>query len=1161
MPGVALGETLAQMRARETEMLTPLQKVTAGPDDQYNADLDSTGRVLVFTEKSGLVASLRLLDLVSGETMPLLPLNADAEEAIFGPGGRIAFTYYKLNARGDICYVTPPAAPFRNRAERPVSEGEIRCIKRTAESGGGSSHQRSNPFWRSARQIGYLERDFDGQKARVVVENVRGGERSILAEGHIWSPSMRPAGRFLAYLETFNGGRRIVVKDIESGSVQVARFALPGFSAFPTISPDEKFLYFSHFLNDTNGDQLIDGADNGVVFRVAIEKIFAGSQNEVLPEQLTSVETSCGFPRVTKARLLMTCAFEGSLDIYGTDVTGIVPAHWEEARIANAIDTSRSYQDRILLLNTLLYRFYEGKDGSRIEERLFSDHVLADDVSAARFYLSRVRSGEKDDRAQVFSLLDIYLAAREIKKAQPEGQISAEFRRQMNDFDKRARGIKSGRNVLVRAHLRHFLGDHKGARDLLAQANWSGRVHPLERYLHFDLARSLYRGQKGSAYKALSEAYRHLVSAAELDEQSRLFYTFSFLQDTEKALVAPKERLQAVKGFMKPGLVAQVESLLKAEIAILGMVLAPDENLKTEAFKELDKLLSSTRDDYFLRRALYVRAIANFNRPLEIRYLGVIARNWLRYTSKGDTEFSYAREVFADNSLTQAYSHLGKGERLLADNYFFESLTLTDDLESHYGFITARIAEGRRAELEGEYKNLEKRKFITDNMKFVEAALELFDDAASGGAETRTLGSLNKAIDLLESMTQGDHSDIRHLLLGYAYMEKLMRSAKGYDFDASLLQKAHRELMLAYDLGWDNRRVRASALMNLGILHQRIRNHGQAARFFLHRKSLGFETDEERARFEYLYARSLSHNFQPDLAAEELGAVQALYRTVPHEERRAFNLAIAGQFQEAAKLYDKLISERKISGTENLAKAYLVHGYSKLKLNRREEARKSLLKAIIEARSLKIEKRAQERGIDFEPVRIELIAYGLLAQTGTLDERLTALHERSARLEKARPVVGNWSEARIQVRMQIAELESAKGREERAAQQLKEALELATEYGDSEQYIGKLTFRAASNFMAHAVLHPKAYSKDDLSKAQGFVKKCRDAYEAQKIMEPVLDMQNLKLQILLWGMSRKIEGAKDAAVDSILATDRAARLKDLRPDLFSEAALLAKTVR
>ena len=1151
----AWAETLGKKSLRATERLIPLEKITVGPDDQYNADVDPTGSTIVFTHKADLVASLRLQDLASGETLALLPPVADSQGAVFSPDGRAAFSYYKLNARGDICHVQPPRAPLKQTSGRSLEESEIRCLKRSSAA---STHQRSNPFWRSSHEIGFLERGIANQETRIVSEDVASGKQEVLAEGRLWSPSMRAGGRYLAYmeLESETSGRslrRIVLKDLQSGEKRLARFALPGLSGFPTIGADERHLYFSHFLNDTNGDQAIDGSDNAVVFRVSIPALLAAARmdKEILPEQLTSVETSCSFPRPFRDRIYVTCAFEGSLDVYSIPESGVVPAAWNEARLQNALDTSRSYQDRILILNTLKYRFPNST--LNFDERLLSDHILAEDVSAARFYLARISAGAKPVDAGFLKVLEAYLQGSELKKAEPPGEISREFRKAILALEERVRAAKADERAreLVRGHLRLFLDEPKTAEAHLKKAQGKGAMRALERHLDFELARAIYQPRGRAAFGELAEAYRRILLAPELGNQALVYYAFGFLRATHANFADRASRRSWIENLLKSSLSSQVKALLGSELATYAMIEADEKSLSAR-HREFDKFMSETRGDYFLRRAIYVRAIVNFTEAGQIKHLGMITRNWMGYTTNADTEFVYAREVFTDSSVTQAYANAAKGEHKLADNYFFESLMFTDDLESHYGFILARVAQGRRATLNPDYKDLAQRGFIDDNMKFVEAVLDLIDGAESARANPLEVAPFESAIAKLESMTLDRDSAMRHLVLGYCYLEKLMRKANGYDFDAAVLQSAHRSLMLAYDLGRDNPRIRASALMNLGILHLRVQNPGQAARYFAFRKALGFESEAEKARFAYLYARALEFSRQPDEAAAELKDVVESARSVPGEERRAFNLAFSSKYSEAATIYQGLLSARKIEGDENLAKANLVFGFALLKIKRDGEARLALLRALEHASRLSREKRSADRMIDFDPLRLRLVAQGLLAQVGGVDERASAAAARVELLESAQDLMGDWAMARVQARAQVAELESKRGRHEAAARSLQDALRLAIEYGDTEQYLGQITYRTAVNYLAHAILHREVYAKLETKAIAKLVSKCREAFEAQKVSEPVLDAQSLRLQILWNSFMRQNS--------DVMNSETAKRLRVAEPKLYAEVARLAAAI-
>ena len=113
-------------------------------------------------------------------------------------------------------------------------------------------------------------------------------------------------------------------------------------------------LFFSHYLDDTNHDNVIDANDNSVVFRASIDSLL--KNDAVFPEQLTSTDSNCSFPKAYKNQLYVTCAFEGSLDIYRLPITGVVPSQWDEKLMMSAHETARTYQERILILNSLKFR-------------------------------------------------------------------------------------------------------------------------------------------------------------------------------------------------------------------------------------------------------------------------------------------------------------------------------------------------------------------------------------------------------------------------------------------------------------------------------------------------------------------------------------------------------------------------------------------------------------------------------------------------------------------------------------------------------------------------------------------------------------------------------------------------------------------------------------
>jgi hypothetical protein len=1164
MSSAAKAETIVAERIKATNRLIPPTKITVGPDDQYHGSLDPKGEKIVFTHKADLVAHLRMQDLKSGDVLDLLPLTADSQEPVFAPTGKLAFTYYRFSARGDICWIDNAA-----QLKKTADESLIHCLKRPATENGS---ERSNPFWVNDQELGFVVRDISGQERAIVAQNITTGASHPLVKGRVWSPSMQPGGHFLVFNQILDEGghlrRTITIRNLVSGKERALRFAIPGLSGFPSLSEDEGNLYFSHYLNDTTNDNTIDANDNAVIFRVPLAKIFAASPTEeVFPEQLTSVESSCSFPRSFHHLLYATCAYDGGLDVYQIPETGIVPPVWNQTILNNALDTSRSYQDRVLILNTLHYRFPDADP--LLDRKLLSNYILGDDTAAARYYLESLQStaarkGRKED-THYFALMQIYLRARELKKAQPDGEVGREFEQQILALRKQAAAIPSEarlKNILLALFTSYISSRPSGK----APTGLKGsEVRPLERLLEFELAsRSIGDISHATLSKRLA-AYREMLIAPELTEESKIYYAFELLKEIELAEKDSRPRQLAIETF-NHDLAPQVQTLLRSESLSLQLIAAEGKPKKAEIYRDLDKLMSQTRNDYFLRKALYVRAILNFNQAAEFYYLSLIATNWLRYTDHGDTEFIYAREVFSNSALDQAYDSLGKKNLNYASSYFYQSLSLTDDLESHEGYVKSMVANQQRTTVNERYVNLKNRQFIDENMKFVQALLLLVDHDTADAPDKESQKVLKEAVAQLESMNDNRDSAVRHLLLGYCYERLLFITADGLGFDSQIFENAHRHLMLAYDIGRENVRLQASALVDLGLLHLRAQNFGLAARFFTLRKPLGFISPAEKMMFAAAFARALYYTHQVDQAANEMAEIPPADQSAPFRSRRAFYLAMSGKFAQAVPVYSQLLQSGEVQGDLNLAELNLAYGFSLMKARQPELARQALLTAYGHARLLKPLKKDRQRWIDFEPKRILLVISGLLGQVGDTQSRIQALRDRKELLEKSKGLIDEWQPAVIENLLWLAQLQTP-GELPAAVNDMKEALKQAAAFGETGQYLGAAVFHTTVDYLAHGLLHPEAYGKENHQVIEQTVAKILQAYGKQKLEQPVLDFQKLKLEILWQAYRSRVAhtAPQDPAqlkdtLTALLKSAPAASLQASLPKAYGELEALSRAL-
>lgn len=1144
---LARAGTVTAERTSATQRLIPLTKMTVGPNDQYHGTVDPSGNLLVFTRKVDLIPHVALQNIATGKLSQFLPLIADSQEPVLSPEGLVAFTYFKHNAGGEVCY--------RPLSASPDSEDQIECLK----SGG---QEVSTPFWRNSKELGFLVKDNWNQKSQIVIVTLATGTRRIIAEGRIWSPSMTPGGKYLVYnaMEFRDGTeqRTLMVHDLVANRAMPARFALPGISGFPSITADEKFLYFSHYLNDTNNDNVIDGNDNSVIFRAPMEDILKG--RELFPEQLTSVDSNCSFPRPYQSTVFVTCAFEGALDIYQMPLSGIVPTSWSQETLRNAHQTSRSFSDRILILNTIKYRHAKSEhqpdaarvsDPNLIDEQIFSNHLMADDLASARFYVKRLEGQASSSRRPFYRLLDVYLAARERKKVQKSNEVTPSFDLEMNTALSELKKIEAfpRLNQILQGLVHSFLGQTDRSAAILSKIDLSQSVHPLERYFFFELSSwTLKRLKDTSRYRSL---FAEMMSAAELTQESQIYYAFRYFQQLQLEGSSLSDRLSEVRLLkaLRKDYPQPVLSLINAEEVSLRLVQASTDPEKFKIYGELDRLMSASRDDYTLRKATYIRAILIFAQFQEFKFLNFIARNWLNYTKMQDTEFAYAREVFSFANLDQAYSLLGKSQPEPASSYFYGALTLTDDLESHFGYIRSQVLMGARSQIEQRYSNLKAQRQIDDNMKFVEALLILVD---AKGSDSRSTSHLKRALEKLEAMDQDRNSAMRYLLMGYCEMEQMIRLADGLEIDAATFERAHRNLMLAYDQALDNDRIKASALMNLGILHLRAQNHGLGAKFLAKRKPFGFDSVSDKAEFAWIYARALFKSQQPDLAASELEELSpAEQKSVPNwplfEEHLAFYLQAAGRCEEAIPHYEQFLKSNLLANLpyaeHNRVRINLSYGFCLHKTGKSLKAVQILqgIEPLLE--KLPVLPKNEDRWIEFNPLRIKLILYGILAQAS--QDPISALRKRAELLKGAKDVLEDYRSSQIQTNLQLVDRIKDPAQQARL---LKESLEIAKDLGDSTEYIAKSIYEACIAQLVYGLKFTSTENQDSSALLNKIINSIFKAYDDQLVTQPILDFQRMKL-VILW-TAYGLKFFKNAATTdwkSILHSESAKQVQENLP--------------
>lgn len=981
-PTATFAASEAQLRMPRFETL---EKLTVGPDNHFQVAIGSSEDKMFFTRSSNLATRLYWRGLKGfqalGQVQPFVNAEFDTKDpAISFDGSKIAFTSFEKQARGDVCVQ------------------DLAASKQSSQICAEEKNASEQPFWLSTQTVGYIRRPLGSSKAQLVSWNIQSKEKRVLFEDQILSAHADAQGRWLVYASV-NGksrtnedqlGRVLKVHRLKDGQTWSLRISLPGLSGFPRFDDRGESLYFAQFSNDTNADARIDGNDNGVLFRLPVGKL-DDSTSDLLPEQLTTSEQNCNYPAPGREYLYMTCAFEGSLDVYRIPKTGLIPPNWSEKYLLDAYRTSRSIAERTLLINTLRYRFESYRNLDSLE-KVLSQHFLTGEYQAALYYLDFVEANAPAVDKSGYAVFRNILEVLQYRAREKLDQISPEFVALLNEKRKlfeKEKGPYRFFAVLALAIVDFSARNPAKAKEKFQKVSVAQQRSPLEQAVYFYLSRLLLE-QNVLTLDQWFQAATAVAQSSILSDESRAYASsliISKVAESNKSAADRLKRLQELRSGVKAG--ALLETLLTSQEFILKVALSQTEADEDKAFQEFNKIFAKTSDQYYLNRALSVQAVLTLAEFNKTRVMGFVAANWLAAAKISDTEFMHARDQYVGVVLDKAYGFWAKPDAKSASQVFYSAVRLTDDQEAHLGFISTLLQDNNRKLIDERYASLKSGSFTVGNLDFAKAALILLDDmTAKDKSKLKQLDEAEKV--LLAIKDDGSRPAGRHLLLGYISHQKMLRKMKGFTFDQELSQAAHHQYMIALDLARKSQRMSAQILENLAMLHLQTGNFGLASGYFAARGKIAFESDEARLSFLWNYAKALYRNGEFAGAAEKSLQGLALSKSkklsgdtiVGWTERAAFHLSQADRFKESADLYTQVLSQIEKRGDENALKALFMQGWSLMKAGQLKLAANAFDKAIVLAEKSKSRKASGEPGdvVEFQPERYSALAFGFLTQ-------------------------------------------------------------------------------------------------------------------------------------------------------------------------------------
>ena len=1101
--------TSAAEKSWQENRLIPLRKITVGPWDNFEATVTAEDQVIYFTRDRNQIPNIYRQDLQSTEMQVYIGAQGDAKQPVLNASGRMAFTFYGNDAQGDVCLASPPSQ-------------EIDCI---------TSNQTvdESPFWIDVDHLGYISRDTTEMLWSLVIYDLKTKQAEVIHQGAISAPVASPSGRYILFNQSSEAAFSTHIYDRQSGGlITPPGFDLPGITGYFAFSKDEKFLYFNHYLNDTNFDQVINGNDNSVVFRVPFER-WLKAKNVILPEQLTSVENNCKFPALSQNFLYVTCAFEGSLDIYRLPLGGSVPQHWTQKQINEAHLIARSYEERLLLLNTLRYRFQ--RDETHTLERLLSNHLQIGELSAADYYIrqlqARYRQMGDTTLVQFYQTLQQLVQVFSSKQTVPAGVVTARFQRLVSDTRQSIRDSKvSSRLIaLMEAYLDYEVQDYDRALKSLDEVNLGDDMLPLERYLAFELYRRLLEGKDPAR---LLSYYPVMFNTSGFTLEIQLYYAFNYLKLLARSLPEATARSAVVTQQLEQVAQPKVADLLRTEVISLELSRSEDKSAQNAAFKQLTELLNNNMQNILVRKAMHTRAIQILGEAGQFKYMELLSRHWLLTTHVAEMEFVNVAEQFSIVTMDKAYGMMADGA--LADAYatFYSAILQTNDLEAHYQFITLGLsaALNRKENLERSYEQFRRQGILGQNEKYVKA-LRLLIETDSQAKDYNK--ALDEALALLQSMSvSGLSPAMRDLLLGYIYHQKFRASLQGYSYDQGLFQKANYHYMMALDLGRENSRITATVWENLGWLHFEVRQYALSADFFQRRAQMPFTDPESQVNTRWAFARALFYNNQYPDAWQQSGQALELARSIngldlnPFLEKAAFYAMQAGKYPQAIELYDELFSNNDLTAL-NKTKALLGQGYAFMQAGQADKAKAHFQSLLETSKQLGVIPTARGRLLAFQPQRLQLLAYGFLAQlSDDPQQRAEYRLQRIALLEKmtghadrfAMDESGRLSFlAKDYQHLALAYEQS--GELDKMADAMEQALKTAVDWKkQTKDDIGPVIYRTLVNYLSLGLSHPQTFAALSIKKLEDNSNAALKSFAAQTYRSPTIVTQQAKLNIL-----------------------------------------------
>lgn len=1110
---------------RQSQSLIRPRRVTIGDHNHFMGVLGPGARYLYYVTDEFNTYDLFVQSPVTGPGEPLFEAFGDIVWPAVSPDGReLAYIRYETEARGDAC------------RRRIRGNGKVKNDREDCHETDDADLQ---IYWRHDGRLGILLRE-ELHGDHVLLDGAFGKD-PVRSEANVVGFALSPDDRWVAYVplspvreevgvsfsnEISTEGIR--VRQAIPGSPEVAYDPdLPGVSAYPSFSPDGRYLYFSQFLNDTNRDGAIDGDDNGVLFRVPFEGE-TDPPDFGRPKQMTNARWNCHYPSVRDRAMALTCGIDGNLHIYLLPPEGTVPTDWDRARIEAQAARVIDPWNELLLRQHLLA---DGTDYTARLEQLKAMtrlHLRLREYEAAIYYAERrselLAKVDVEDRWSELTML--YAQHRRADRGLARGRMSEEYIRDSEEASARVEAIDPRRSPEVAAYrslvlgrMASDVGDKAAATREFAAVDLTGVED--QTIVDFAFAQfDYFYGLLADYDTRLARAKEVALHPASSVTQS-LRHSKGFLDLLQRG--RPKdERLERLTGA-RAEVPDESRLALALDLEIMLYGLTPETAEQVE--EEFVRLYQQVNNAH-VRRYLVVSALRAAQRQGVESFQYSLMERWVESVDRDDPERQSTSLLYELAVMERAYSAFASEDFETASEYFDRARRATGSPAGHAGWIESQLRLGE-TDIESKYRQF----FRNDGdqvevydgpgtREFVEAYL-LGRDLGAIESNDQLSKTVDRIRELLEAAIEEDpHQPVVHLLLAHSLLHRGMRTgARG---DVSL---AVRHYLLADDLASRRPRVRASTHTGTAFAQAELSNHRRALRDYEARLDFPFMSPEQQLGVLLGYGRSLFHVNKKTAAIRTveraLSLVEENERLAPYEplvldrlalyeldggrvdDSRATHLALQESLQSHPAA-DSAINE--IKARARLSAAHLATNRPEDGLRFAKEGRAELESAD-PLRPKDIDRRLRPVSHEFvyEQGQLDLLLAGLEA---TAAERLGELATAREALEARRSLLAReYEETEVdelllelsQTCLRLADIESREGDYEGTRRYLEEGLGYADRHrestGSEVSEVGFHLLRAYADLHFDGGVPLSAYSRDlktDLHRYYVFLSEVRN---------------------------------------------------------------------